>query len=93
MKNSSWLTAGLNVTQVLVTYKDGRNNSNFSKIRAITPLLLKNPDKTICEQPDMVIYTQYKFHEVLSFSLSLSLSLADAQLSGHQFFSQVETLL
>ena len=37
----------------------------------------------------MVISTQYKFHEILS----LCLSLADAQLSGYHFFSQVETLL
>ena len=28
--------------------EDGINNSNFSNIRAITPLLLRNPDKTIC---------------------------------------------
>ena len=36
------------VTQVLVMAEDGINNSNFTNIRAITPLLLRNPGKTIC---------------------------------------------
>ena len=48
MKISSGSTVGLNVTQVLVMAEDRINNSNFSNIRAITPLLLSNPDRTIC---------------------------------------------
>ena len=91
MKKSSRLTVGLNVTQVIVMAVDRTNNSNFSNIRAITPLLLSNPDNTICAYPHVVIYIQYKTES--SSSLFLSLSLADALLSGQSFFSQVETLL
>ena len=85
MKKSSRPNVGLNVTQVLVMAEDRINNSNFSNIRTITPLLLSNPDKTICAKPHVVIYIQFKCHEVLSLLLSLSLSLADAQQSGDQF--------
>ena len=48
MKKSSRLAVVLNVTQVLIMAEDAINNSNFSNIRAISPLLLTNPDKTIC---------------------------------------------
>ena len=66
-EKSSRLTVCLNVSQVLVMAERGINDSNFSKIRAITPLLLRNPGKIICAKPHMVIYIQYKFHVVLSF--------------------------
>ena len=36
------------MTYVLVMAEDRINISNFSNIRAITPLLLSNPDRTIC---------------------------------------------
>ena len=73
MKISSRLTDGLNLTQVLVMAEDGINNSNFSNIRAISPLLLMSPDKTISTYSHVVIYTRYTCHEDLSLSLSLSL--------------------
>ena len=46
IKKSSWPTVGLYITPVLVMPEDRINNSNFSYIRAITPLLLRNPGKT-----------------------------------------------
>ena len=64
--------------------EDGINNSNYGNIscyfRTLTKLYVHN----------------HTWSYILSISVmkfSLSLSLADAQLSGHQFFSQVETLL
>ena len=47
-KKSNRQNVGLNVTQVLVMAEDRINNSNYSNIRAITPLLLSNPGITIC---------------------------------------------
>ena len=47
-KKSSRPTGGLNVTKVSVLAEDRINHSNFSNIRAITPLVLRNPDKTSC---------------------------------------------
>ena len=44
MKKSSRPTVGLNETQVLVMAEDRINNSNFSNIRAIIPLLLSYPE-------------------------------------------------
>ena len=68
MKKSSQPTVGLNVTQVLVMAEDGINNSNFSNIRAVTPLPLRNSDKTI-------IWSYILSISFMNFSLSLSLSL------------------
>ena len=77
MKKSSWLTNGLNVTQVLVMAEDGINNSNFSYIRAVTPLLPRNTDKTKSALPHVVIDTLYKS---LSLILSISFSLSSLSL-------------
>ena len=69
MKKSSQPTVGLNVTQVLVMADDRINYSKFSNIRAVTPLLLRNSDKTI-------IWSYILSISFMKFSLSLSLSLS-----------------
>ena len=48
--------------------EDRIDNSNFSNIRAVTPLLLRNSDKTI-------IWSYILSISFIKFSLSLSLSL------------------
>ena len=49
--------------------EDRIDNSNFSNIRAVTPLLLRNSDKTI-------IWSYILSISFIKFSLSLSLSLS-----------------
>ena len=65
MKKSSQPTVGLNVNQVLVMAEDGINNSNFSNIKAVTPLLRRNSDNTI-------IWSYILRISFMKFSLSLS---------------------
>ena len=92
MKKSSRQTVGLNVTRVLVMAEDRINNSNFSNIRAIAPLLLSNPDNIYVHNHTW----SYIFSiSVMKFSLSLSFSLSLEMMFNysHQFFSQVEMLL